>query len=197
MASISRLHNILTATNIAAGGFAVLAHGLNVQGVAVLPEFIDIENGAFDVTAFTTTTITVQNISAAIATGRFEVQFRHSMVRADGPPVSGPFTPIGVTPFIRRGSNLGAGGTGNLQSFRYTVTGAEPDLADFMVPLPAARSTDVYRVTGDLAGATVIVGLDFPDLVAGDRTTTDFRLQATAALTAGDQIDFHVFDAVP
>lgn len=195
MAPVSRLHQILTAANLAAGGVAVLAHGLNVQGVPVLPEFIDIDNPFFDVTATTTTTITVRNNGTTAQTGRFEVQFRHSLVRADGPPVNGPFTPIAVTTFIRRGG--GIPNTGNGQFFRYTVTGAEPDLSDFMVPLPAARASDVYRVTGDLAGATVIVGLDFPDLVAGDRTTTDFRLVATAPLTAGDQIDFHVFDPVP
>lgn len=91
----------------------------------------------------------------------------------------------------------GGGSSGNVQSFRYTVTGAEPDPSDFMVTLPAPRATDDYRVTYGLAGVAVIVGLDFPDLLAGDRTTTQFRVIATTDMTAGDQIDFYVSDPVP
>lgn len=91
----------------------------------------------------------------------------------------------------------GGGGSGTAQSFRYTVTGAEPDTSDFLVTLPVARATDVYRVTYGLAGVAVIVGLDFPDLVAGDRTTTQFRVIATALMQAGDQIDFYVTDPAP
>ena len=78
------------------------------------------------------------------------------------------------------------------QSFRYTVTGVEPDPSDFMVTLPLAEATDTYKVVGSLASAVVIVGLDFPDSAAGDRTTTQFRVVATVAMTAGDQIDFVV-----
>lgn len=195
--SVSTLHQILTANAVPAGGIVVLAHGLRVSGVPVLPEFIDIENPAFDVTAYTTASITVQNTDTANAqTGRFEVQFRHSIVRSDGPPASPLFTPIGTTPFIRRGSNVGAG-AGNFMAFRYTVTGAEPDLSDFMINLPAVRATDNYRVVS--TGATMAQNTPFtlPDSLAGDRTTTQFRLLAIAALTAGDTIDFVVSDNVP
>jgi hypothetical protein len=91
----------------------------------------------------------------------------------------------------------GSGSSGDPQSFRYVVTGVEPDLSDFMVTLPAPRASDVYRVTYGLAGVAVIVGLDFPDLLVGDRTTTEFRVVATAPMQAGDQIDFHVLDQLP
>jgi hypothetical protein len=103
---------------------------------------------------------------------------------------TGPTGPTGAT------GPIGPTGPGNLQSFRYVVTGAEPDTSDFMVPLPSLRLTDVYRITYGLAGVTVVVGLDFPDLLAGDRTTAAFRVIATAPMVAGDQIDFHVADVV-
>lgn len=101
------------------------------------------------------------------------------------------------TPGATGPTGPGGGAGGSAQSFRYVVTGAEPDLSDFVVPLPAARATDVYRITWGLAGVAVIVGLDFPDLIPGDRTTTQFRVIATAAMQAGDQIDFYVSDPVP
>jgi hypothetical protein len=74
------------------------------------------------------------------------------------------------------------------------VTGAEPDTSDFMITLPVAESTDVYGVDLQLAGAVFIVGLDAPDLLAGDRTTTQFRVVTTFPLTAGDQIDIVIND---
>lgn len=78
------------------------------------------------------------------------------------------------------------------QNFTYVVTGAEPDLSDFMVTIPVAQPTDTYEVEGSLAGVTAIVGIHFPDVVAGDRTTTQFRVVTTANMTAGDEIDFMI-----
>jgi hypothetical protein len=40
----------------------------------------------------------------------------------------------------------------------------------------------------------VIFVMDMPDLLAADRTTTQFRVVTSIALTAGDQIDFLVQD---
>lgn len=104
----------------------------------------------------------------------------------------GPFVPASFT----GDASGGGGGVPGFQAFRYTVTGAEPSLSDFMVTLPVARANDTYRVQGTLAGVVVIVGIDLPDLVAGDRTTTQFRFVSTAPMTAGDQIDFLVSDVV-
>lgn len=76
------------------------------------------------------------------------------------------------------------------QVFTYVVTGAEADPSDFMIALPVAEGLDTYNVQGTLATATVYVGLSYPDSAAGDRTTTQFRVVATASMTAGDEIDF-------
>jgi len=90
----------------------------------------------------------------------------------------------------------GSGGnTGNIQAFQYTHAGA--DSSDFMVTLPAARASGTYIVVATLAGVTSIVGIDAPEVLAGDRTTTQFRVVTTGNITAGDQIDFVVVDVLP
>ncbi len=61
-----------------------------------------------------------------------------------------------------------------------------------MVTMPVAMASDDYSVVGSLASAAAIVGLQFPDTLAGDRTTTQFRVVTSAALVAGDMIDFIV-----
>jgi len=112
-------------------------------------------------------------------------------VRRAGAPGVNPGTPIcSVAAADDQGG--GGGGGGNPQRFLYTATGAEG--SDFMVNLPAARATDTYLVEGTSQGVTMIVAYDFPDLLAGDRTTTAFRVITTGSLTAGDQIYFNVAD---
>lgn len=112
---------------------------------------------------------------------------------------AGPTGPTGPTGDVGTTGPTGPTGTAlqaGLQSFRYTVTGAEPDLSDFFVTLPVARADDIYRVQGTLAGVALIVGFDCPDVAAADRTTTEFRFVSTAPMTAADQIDFLVMDVV-
>jgi hypothetical protein len=87
-----------------------------------------------------------------------------------------------------------ATGGGLIQAFTYTVTGAEPDLSDFVVPLPAARVNDDYVVTWGLGGVSVIFGVDAPDLIAGDRTTAQFRVVLSQPAVVGDKIDFIIMD---
>lgn len=85
-----------------------------------------------------------------------------------------------------------AGSLGSEQVFRYTATGAEG--SDFNVTLPAARANDVYAVFSSQADMAAIIGMRMPDAIAGDRTTTTFRVITTAALTLGDIIEFSVKD---
>jgi hypothetical protein len=83
-------------------------------------------------------------------------------------------------------------GGGLTQNFTYIATGAEG--SDFNVPLPAARLNDDYVVMATLGGVSVLFAFDCPDLIAGDRTTAQFRMVTSVALTAGDRIDFSVQD---
>jgi hypothetical protein len=74
----------------------------------------------------------------------------------------------------------------------FTRVIAQPaDGSDFFVNIPAPpMPTDAYVVTGAQSGGAVIVGLEFPDTAPADRTTTQFRVITSAALSSGDTIDF-------
>lgn len=192
----TQLHQVLTFTAIAPGGQQSQPHNINWNGRAVIPDriFPMIGAGEFSVVAVTDDEMTIQNDGDDPADFVFWLESLYSPLRAFGrePATQGQLflTPL---PFVAAG---GSSNPGSLQVFRYTVTGAEPDLSDFMVPLPAARSTDVYRVVGTLAGAAALVVFDLPDLLAGDRTTTHFRIIGSDDFTALDQIDFVVSDVI-
>ena len=81
----------------------------------------------------------------------------------------------------------GAGGT---QVFTYVATGLEG--SDFFIVLPVARPDDDYVPQVTCGGVTAILGVDCPDLAAGDRTTTQFRVVTSAAVQAGDLFDVTV-----
>lgn len=69
----------------------------------------------------------------------------------------------------------------------YTATGAEG--TDFRVPIGQTLPDALYSIFWQPMGMTAIPVLDTPD-GAGDRTTTDFRVQINGPLTAGDKIRF-------
>lgn len=192
----TRLHQVLTFPAVAPGGQQSVAHLINWNGRAVIPDriFADQANGSFTVISVDSAQMTVRNDGGVAADFVFWLESLHSILRAFGATPPPEF--LVPLPFLAGGGASSGSGGSNLQAFRYTVTGLEPDTSDFTVILPAARVTDVYRIAGDLAGAVSIVGLDFPDLIAGDRTTTQFRVVATGSLTAGDQLDFFVSDPV-
>jgi hypothetical protein len=111
--------------------------------------------------------------------------------RRDAPLVSPgqPIVNLGATDL----GGGGSGGAGHLQSFQYTVTGLEPDLAQIVIPLPSARSSSTYVVVCTPNGVTDIVGYDCPKTLY---TTTQFQLVLTIAAQAGDVFGFQVHDVV-
>lgn len=118
-------------------------------------------------------------------------------VRRTGVPVALVSGPPVVSIGAGNDTAGSSGGGGNYQAFTYIVTGLEVDPADFFVPLPAVRANDAYKVQATFSGASIPTVLDLPNLAGADRTTTQFRLTSSLALTAGDQIDFIVIDAAP
>jgi hypothetical protein len=146
-------------------------------------------NPDFDFVSMTTTTITVINRGAGAQSSNVRVTHFHTINREFGAVATLNLIP---QPFVIRGASISGTPAGSIQSFRYTATGLEG--SDFMVTLPAARANDVYGVQGSQAGAASILGMDFPDLLAGDRTTTQFRVITSGPVTAGDQFDFLVVD---
>lgn len=74
----------------------------------------------------------------------------------------------------------------------YVATGAEG--SDFNVPIGATLVNDTYQVFWAPKGVTMIPVVDLPNTLAGDRTTTTFRVITSASLTAGDTLSFLVFE---
>lgn len=87
----------------------------------------------------------------------------------------------------------GSGGAGNLggRVVRYTATGAEG--VDFFVPIGTTLGADDYEVVLSPQLVAAFPVFDLPNEVAGDRTTTQFRVRLAAALAAGDKLVFLLF----
>jgi hypothetical protein len=93
---------------------------------------------------------------------------------------------LGVNPtdWIKIGSGSGGGGTA-VQVFRYTVTGAEPDLSEIAISLPTPTADASYEVIVTSQGVARIPAFD-----VHSKTTTGFILSVTGDLVAGDVIGF-------
>lgn len=75
----------------------------------------------------------------------------------------------------------------------YVATGIEG--LDFTVPIGSTLTADTYNVgLLGIAGAANVPFCDFPNVLAGDRTTTTFRVLTAAALTAGDILKFLIVE---
>jgi hypothetical protein len=93
-------------------------------------------------------------------------------------------------PFV----SLGGGGSssgGAAQAFTYVATGAEG--SDFFITLPVAQANDNYIPSVSNGGVADILIFDMPDIIAGDRTTTQFRIITSASIQAGDRLDVLIF----
>jgi hypothetical protein len=77
------------------------------------------------------------------------------------------------------------------QRFSYTVTGAEPDKANIVVALPAARANALYKVQCTQGTFAALLGQAVP---VASRTNAQFVLSLSAMATAGDTFDFIVSD---
>jgi hypothetical protein len=185
-----RLSQVLAFAAVPNGAQATLPYRLGVSGTAVLPDFIFVDEPGFEVITVTTTDVTIQNNTGAIGSVNLWLWRMHTIDRAFGDNATISLAP---QPFIIVSEGgTGGGGASTDQVFRYTATGAEG--TDFNITLPAARATDLYNVlmtSGSVAG---IVPANFPDTLAGDRTTTQFRCITAAPLALGDQFDLLVID---
>lgn len=86
-----------------------------------------------------------------------------------------------------------SGGDGDLggRVVRYTATGSEG--VDFFVPIGTTLGADDYEISFSPQSMAAVPAYDFPNEVAGDRTTTQFRMRISAPLTAGDKLVFLLF----
>lgn len=172
---------------VPAGGQATLPHNIKLNGTDIQPDHIDIENPDFDYVSSTTTTVTMVNNSLVAASCRILCELWHTIERVFGDGSQN----LPNKPFISRGSGgTGGGGGSTDQIFTYPATGAEG--TDFFITLPAARLDDNYIPQVTCGGVATIMAFDLPDLLVGDRTTTQFRVITTVAPTAGDLLDVTV-----
>jgi hypothetical protein len=90
-------------------------------------------------------------------------------------------------------ADAGCGGS-TIRIVTYTATGAEG--TDFTVSIGATLALDTYEVGYfGAAGAAIIPVFDFPAALAGDRTTTTFRVLSSSVLTAADVFKFQIIEA--
>lgn len=121
----------------------------------------------------------------------FEMIAEFMRVKRVGVPQVDPGRPtinIGAT---STGGGGGGGDSGDPQRFTYTVTGAEPDLSELVIALPAARASANYQV--QVAQGTAAFGLN-PNVANSSRTTTQFVLTLSNDATTGDVFWFTVVD---
>jgi len=115
---------------------------------------------------------------------------------------------VGFTSQVTAGGNLliawssngifrisgGSGSTATVHRYTYTATGAEG--TDFTVTFGATCASDDYEVMWGSkgAGSSGVPIIDCPDTLAGDRTTTTFRVVTSDVLIAGAKIGFVVVE---
>lgn len=175
------LQEVVTATALASGATLPIAHHLNLNGDNLIPDRVFRDNDAFTIVACTDTTLTVRNDGVGAQTGNFRLEYDHTIERVYGNSAVKQLVPA---PFIPGGAAGGGGGGGAVQAFTYTCTGAEG--SDFTIALPATRPDVDYIPQVTCGGVTAILTFDCPN---ADRTTTQFRVIASAAVQAGDPLD--------
>ncbi len=84
---------------------------------------------------------------------------------------------------------------GGARIVSYTATGIEG--VDFTVSIGVTLALDTYDVGFfGAAGATMVPAVwDFPNALAGDRTTSTFRVLIPDVLVAGDIFKFQIVEA--
>jgi hypothetical protein len=133
------LKSQLSFANVAPGATATLAHNLSLDGVALQPDAISIENPDFDCVSSTTTTVTVINNGPDVADCRILCEFWHSFERVFGDNATQSLT---GKPFISRGVSMLATPTGTIAPYGsaalvYYVRPAGNDANDGRTPATA------------------------------------------------------------
>lgn len=104
----TRLNQVLSFTAVAAGGVVALAHEINVNGLAVVPDIVFRDNGEFAIVSVTTSTVTVRNDGAGIASLNVWLLHQHTIDRAYG---ASQTTQLAPNPFVPAAG--GGGGSGS------------------------------------------------------------------------------------
>lgn len=183
----TKLKAQLVFTNIGAGAQSTQTHGLNVQGLALVPDHLHFDNANFGYVSSSTTTVTVINNGVVAGTCRVLCELWHTFERPFAVPLTEYVVQLPNPPFVSLGGSGSGSGGGVSQAFTYTCTGAEG--SDFFITLPFAQANDNYIPTASCGGVEQIFTVDLPDIAVGDRTTTQFRVITSADVRLSDRID--------
>jgi hypothetical protein len=185
----TRLNQVLSFLNVPAGNQATLPHLININGVAVQPDILFPDNDNFSFVSSTPTTITVLNNGSLADNLNLWLWRQHSIDRAYGAKTTTNLVP---NPFWVGSFVPGGGGTVPPRIVNFVATGGEQD---FMVNIGGAPMVnDNYGLLWSPAGTpSAIPVLDLPNVLAGDRTTTQFRVETLIPLSAGDKLTFVLF----
>jgi len=178
----TRLHQVLTFVAVPAGGQATLAHSINVNGLPTVPDLLFPDNTNFSFVAGDAFTITVENTDTVPQTLNLWLFLLYSPERAFGNVQTTFLTP---NPFWVAEGGSGGGGSGHTQTFRYTVTGLEPDLANLVIPVSPAQPDGNYQVVSGQGARTFFYGM-----AIDSQTGASFVLALSAAASAGDVFEF-------
>lgn len=183
------LKNVIAFTGLVVGVPTARAHGLNINGISVAPDFVIPATNGYTITASATQiTVTRDSVDAEEDLNVFCERW-HSIERVL--PLPGQLT--GLIPFIAIGGGAGGGGGGTVTGFDYTVTGAEPDLANIVIAIPGAPlATDEYIATVTQGGADADDFLG-PKVVTATQTDSQFVLSLTSEAEAGYVFNFLLF----
>lgn len=128
--------------------------------------------------------------TTAPLTGGGDLSADRTLGLADTTVVPGVYTNLNAT--IDSKGRITAAASGSAGSaprvVTYIATGLEG--VDFTVTIGVTLAADNYEIFYGIAGAADLPILDFPNVLAGDRTTTTFRVLAAVQPTAGDIIKF-------
>lgn len=109
----TRLINILSFTDVAAGDTVAQAHNLNSNGVALIPDLLMADVSGFTVTA-DNTNVSVTNNGSTPADINVWAEYKHSMLRLFGAVQTTQLTPA---PFV---ASSGSGSAGPTTVFQWT-----------------------------------------------------------------------------
>ena len=179
----TRLHQVLTFVNIPGGVQATLAHSVNVNGLPVVPDILFPDNLDFSLVSGDAFTITVKNNALTPQTLNLWLFYLYSPERAFGNIQTLFLLP---NPFwVANSGGGGGGGGGTVETFRYTVTGLEPDLTNIVVPIAPAQPDAAYQVTVTQGVRTNLLGTSILSQAAAS-----FVLSLSAPATVGDVFSF-------
>jgi len=143
----TQLKNIVEFAAVAAGASLQLPHGLNVEDVGVIPDFVDFDNGNFELTASDATNLTMQNNGGAVGTCQVLAELWHSVARV----FPGAVTP---RPFVGGGGGTG-GSISNPLILKTVAAGG-----DVSVTASSAHASGAIGDGGNVAAGVSDVSVD-------------------------------------